>query len=83
MVAYPADPPEKVASMMVIPNRYYNPPPVVGIATVPLIRADGSILQGDNAKYDSATQMYHVPNIKVPLIPNKPTRKMPSPRLRS
>jgi putative DNA primase/helicase len=73
LVSCPADPPKKIASMMVTPNRYYNPPTVVGIATVPLIRADGSILQGDNARYDSATQMYYVPNVKVPPVPDNPT----------
>jgi hypothetical protein len=69
----PADPPMSLARLVL-----YNPrtpfPRVAGIITTPLMRLDGSILSGQQPHYDAETQLYYVPTLRFPPIPEKPAK---------
>jgi hypothetical protein len=57
-----------------IVNRGHWPFPILrGIVEIPVLRKDGSVL--DSPGYDAASKLYYRPNLPVPKIPDKPTKK--------
>jgi putative DNA primase/helicase len=72
-VPVPEDPPGNIARMMLSPNRHHPLPSVTGIVTIPLLRPDGSILNGRG--YDPKSRLYYAPDkgLALPRIPEQPT----------
>lgn len=73
-VSSPADAPRQIASMLLQNNRHWTVDRVTGVITTPTLREDGSLLAGTTAHYDATTQLYYVPDIQLPSIPDQPTR---------
>lgn len=70
----PIDPPSKVASILLAHEGTWKFPRVAGIITTPTLRPDGTVL--DAHGYDPATRLYLAldPDLKLPCIPDRPTR---------
>jgi len=70
----PCDPPTNIL-LGLLERGHWVFPRVSGIITAPTMRPDGTIL--DQPGFDQATQLWFQPdsNLKMPKIPDKPTRK--------
>ena len=70
----PCDPPPNIL-IGLLERGHWAFPRVAGIITAPTMRPDGTILY--HLDFDSATQLWYEPdrNLKMPKIPDKPTRK--------
>ena len=67
----PCDPPAKVAATLLALGEWKFPE-VIGIVSAPTLRPDGSILS--KYGYDAQTRLWCNSKIKMPAIPDKPTR---------
>lgn len=69
------DPPEKIAGMILDGAGDWKIPTVAGVITTPTMRADGTILYAPG--YDRQSRLYLVedPDLKMPPIPEAPTRQ--------
>jgi putative DNA primase/helicase len=67
-----ADPPLQLVRMLLARNRRWAFPHVSGIITTPTLRCDGSLLASPG--YDPRTELYLLPGLQLPPIPERPTR---------
>jgi RepB DNA-primase from phage plasmid len=70
---FEADPPMQIAKHLLANNHHWRVPRVTGVITAPLLRPDGSLLDGQKAHYDRVSQLYYEPTILCPFIPEHPT----------
>jgi putative DNA primase/helicase len=69
----PVDVPYDVAAIVLARAGEWKFPTVVGIATAPTLRPDGTIL--DSVGYDAATRLLLVDSLAIPAIPQRPTKE--------
>lgn len=71
----PIEPPERMLTALLQKGQYDRIPQVVGVVSCPTLRPDGTIL--DQHGYDPATRLWHHldPNLIMPPMPLRPTRK--------
>jgi hypothetical protein len=67
-----ADPPLQLVRMILARNRRWAFPHVSGIITTPTLRCDGSLLESPG--YDPRTELYLLPGLQMPPVPERPTR---------
>jgi hypothetical protein len=67
------DPPLQLVRMVLSRDRRWMFPPVGGIITTPTLRADGSLLATPG--YDPRSELYLLPSLQLPPIPERPTRE--------
>jgi hypothetical protein len=67
------DPPLQLVRMVLSRDRYWVFPRVSGIITTPTLRCDGTLL--DAPGYDSRSELYLLPGLQLPPIPERPTRE--------
>jgi hypothetical protein len=67
------DPPLQVVRMVLARERRWTIPRVGGIITTPTLRADGSLLATPG--YDPRSELYLLPGLQLPPIPERPTRE--------
>ena len=67
-----ADPPPHLVSTVLARESRWTFPRVSSIITTPTLRADGSLLATPG--YDTRTELYLMPGLTLPLIPEKPTK---------
>jgi hypothetical protein len=67
------DPPIQLVRMVLSRERRWVFPHVSGIITTPTLRPDGSLL--DIAGYDPRSELYLLPNLRLPSMPAHPTRQ--------
>jgi hypothetical protein len=66
------DPPPQLVRMVLSRERKWTFPRVSGIITTPTLRCDGSLLA--TAGYDARSELYLLPGLQLPPIPERPTR---------
>jgi RepB DNA-primase from phage plasmid len=67
------DPPLQLVRMVLSRERKWTFPRVGGIITTPTLRADGSLLSAPG--YDPRSELYLLPSLQLPPIPERPTRE--------
>jgi hypothetical protein len=67
------DPPVQLVRMVLSRERRWAFPHVSGIITTPTLRPDGSLLATPG--YDPRSELYLLPNLQLPPIPEHPTRQ--------
>jgi hypothetical protein len=67
-----ADPPLQLVRMVLARNQRWAFPHVSGIITTPTLRCDGSLLATPG--YDQRSELYLLPGLQLPPIPERPTR---------
>jgi putative DNA primase/helicase len=67
-----ADPPLQLVRMVLTRNQRWAFPHVSGIITTPTLRCDGSLLAAPG--YDQRSELYLLPGLQLPPIPERPTR---------
>ena len=67
------DPPLQLVRMVLSRDRRWVFPRVSGIITTPTLRADGSLLATPG--YDPRSELYLLPGLQLPPIPERPTRE--------
>src|SRR5262249_13953069 len=67
------DPPLQLVRMVLSRDRRWVFPRVSGIITTPTLRADGSLLADPG--YDPRSELYLLPGLQLPIIPERPTRE--------
>jgi hypothetical protein len=68
-----ADPPVQLVRMLLSREKRWAFPRVSGIITTPTLRPDGSLLSAPG--YDPRSELYLVPGLQLPSIPDLPTRE--------
>jgi hypothetical protein len=66
------DPPTQLVRTVLANPRCYKFPRVSGVITTPTLRPDGSLL--DDAGYDIETELFLLPGVQLPPIPQHPTK---------
>jgi hypothetical protein len=66
------DPPLQLVRMVLSRDRRWVFPRVSGIITTPTLRCDGTLLAAPG--YDSRSELYLLPGLQLPSIPERPTR---------
>ena len=67
------DPPLQLVRMVLSRERRWAFPHVSGIITTPTLRPDGSLLAAPG--YDPRSELYLLPSLQMPPIPERPTRQ--------
>jgi putative DNA primase/helicase len=67
------DPPLQLVRMVLSRDRRWVFPRVSGIITTPTLRCDGTLL--DTPGYDPRSELYLLPGLQLPPIPERPTRE--------
>jgi putative DNA primase/helicase len=67
------DPPRQVAATLLSREGRWVVPRVTGVITTPTPRPDGSVLH--KGGYDTTTQLYHLPSLNLPELPDRPSRE--------
>ena len=67
------DPPLQLVRMILARERRWTIPRVSGIITTPTLRPDGSLLAAPG--YDARSELYLLPGLQLPPIPERPTRE--------
>ena len=67
------DPPLQLVRMILARERRWTIPRVSGIITTPTLRPDGSLLSAPG--YDPLSELYLLPGLQLPPIPERPTRE--------
>jgi putative DNA primase/helicase len=67
------DPPLQLVRMVLSRDRRWVFPHVSGIITTPTLRCDGTLL--DTPGYDPRSELYLLPGLQLPPIPERPTRE--------
>jgi RepB DNA-primase N-terminal domain len=67
------DPPIQLVRMVLARERSWTIPRVSGIITTPTLRPDGSLLSAPG--YDPRSELYLLPGLQLPPIPDRPTRE--------
>ncbi|HEY2229772.1 MAG TPA: DNA-primase RepB domain-containing protein [Xanthobacteraceae bacterium] len=67
-----ADPPVQLVRMLLSRDKRWAFPRVSGIITTPTLRPDGSLLSTPG--YDPRSELYLVPGLQLPPVPERPTR---------
>ena len=66
------DPPLQLVRMVLARDQRWDFPRVGGIITTPTLHGDGSLLA--TAGYDARSELYLLPRLQLPSIPERPTR---------
>jgi hypothetical protein len=75
------DPPLQLVRMVLSRDRRWVFPRVGGIITTPTLRADGSLLAAPG--YDPRSELYLLPGLQLPPIPERPTREQAGAELKA
>jgi hypothetical protein len=67
------DPPLQLVRTVLVRERRWAIPRVGGVITTPTLRADGSLLATPG--YDQHSELYLLPGLALPTIPERPTRE--------
>jgi putative DNA primase/helicase len=69
----PSHPPKDVVETVMSRRGEWTFKPLAGVISTPTLRPDGSIL--DKPGYDEATKLYLISTVKLPVMPDTPTRR--------
>jgi putative DNA primase/helicase len=74
LVPFEVDAPGNHVRLMMHNSRHWSVRPIVGVATTPIMRADGSIIGGNRPLYDARSRLYYVPGVHVRDIDENPSK---------